>query len=118
MRTRAADIPFGSDWVTRNASFSSKTWPSASSAAPAIEPGSTPAGPAALKPASAPMYDPKDVASSQSRSLAVIVITRPSASLRTTMRSMTRMICSFLSRSSSGRISPLKRLPSNATVSI
>ena len=38
---------FGSDCVTRNTSSSSKRWPSASSAAPAIAPFSIPAGPAA-----------------------------------------------------------------------
>jgi len=45
------------------------------------------------------------------------LITKRSASLRTMGMSTMRMIRFPLSRSSSGRISPLKRLPSNAIAS-
>ena len=58
------------------------------------------------------------MACSQSRSVAVVTMTLPSSSLRTSSRSITRTISSFFSRSSSGRISPLKRLPGNARLSI
>ena len=71
-------VVFGSSTcVTRKMSSSSKMCPSASSAAPAIAPRSTPAGPAASNPASAPKYEPSAVASSKSRSLAVATIVVP-----------------------------------------
>src|SRR5580765_2952176 len=75
-----------------------------------------PSSPRVLKPASEPTYEPNSVASWKSRSLAVVVITFPSESLRTTSRSITRTMRFSLSFSSSGRISPLNWLPGKATI--
>ena len=116
--TRAADEPAGTAAESRNASSSSKKWPSASSAAPAIAPRSKPSAPPCASPISEPMKAPYSVASSQSRSLAVSLATAPVSSLRITSRSMIRTTPAVFRRSSSGRISPLNRLPSKPMVSI
>ena len=73
-----------------------------------IAPRLIPSGPSAAKPDNAPMKEPKETASSQSRSVAVVTLMPPSESLRTKSMSTIRTIFLRFKRSSSGRISPLK----------
>ena len=56
-----------------------------------------------------PIFAPNSSISFISRSVAVITASEPDRSLRSTSRSIRRMMSFSFSRSSSGQISPLKR---------